>query len=59
MEEPKKSLDRPEVSGAITGLGVYLSKVNSPTANAKRDVLTIEARAGHLYFRNYVKLFHP
>lgn len=53
------SLDRPEVSEAITGLAVYLSKVNSPTANAKRDLLTIESRAGHLYFRNYVKLFDP
>jgi CRISPR-associated protein Cas1 len=52
-----KNLDRPEVSEAITGLAVYLQRVNSPTASAKRDLLTIEARAGHVYFRNYVKLF--
>lgn len=52
-----KSLDTPDVSEAITGLAEYLAKVNSPTANAKRDLLTIKARAGQLYFRNYVKLF--
>ena len=55
-----KSLDRPEDSEAITGLTAYLAKVNSPIANEKRDdLLTIEARSGHLYFRNYVKLFPP
>lgn len=27
------------------------------SAKDKRDLLTIEARAGHLYFRNYAKLF--
>ena len=55
-----KTLDIPEDSEAITDLTVYLAKVNSPIANEKRDdLLTIEARSGHLYFRNYVKLFPP
>ena len=55
-----KSLDRPEYSEAITGLTVYLAKINSPIANEKcDDFLTIEERSGHLYFSNYVKLFPP
>src|SRR2546425_9502903 len=52
-----KDLSRDEVNEAITGLEVYLTRINSPTTKDKRDLLTIESRAGHLYFRNYVKLF--
>jgi CRISPR-associated protein Cas1 len=52
-----KSLDRYDLSESITGLSQYLAKVNS--SNSTRDLLTVEARAGHLYFRTYVKLFDP
>jgi CRISPR/Cas system-associated endonuclease Cas1 len=52
-----KSLDRNDVSNGISGLSQYLAKVNSSTN--KRDLLTVESRVGHLYFRNYVKLFDP
>ena len=51
-----KSLDRKDVTDGIAGLTQYSMKVNS-IANSKRDLLTVEARAGHLYFRTYVKLF--
>src|SRR2546425_8128800 len=54
-----KDLRRDEVNEAIIGLEVYLTRINSPTTKDKRDLLTIESRAGHLYFRNYVKLFNP
>lgn len=40
---------------AIDGLAAYTAKIES--AKDKRDLLTIESRAGHLYFRNYAKLF--
>ena len=49
------SLHRPEVQGAIDGLAPYMTKIDR--AKDKRDLLTIESRAGHLYFRNYSKLF--
>src|SRR5437867_1832076 len=52
-----KDLRRDELNEAITGLEVYLTRIYSPTTKDKRDLLTIESRAGHLYFRNYVKLF--
>src|SRR2546425_3280932 len=52
-----KDLRSDEVNEAIRGLEVYLSRINSPTTKDKRDLLTIESRAGHLYFRNYAKLF--
>ena len=52
-----KDLRRDEVNEAIIGLEVYLTRINSPTTKDKRDLLTIESRAGHLYFRNYAKLF--
>jgi hypothetical protein len=52
-----KSLDRNDVSNGISGLSQYLAKVNSSIN--KRDLLTVESRVGHLYFRNYVKLFEP
>jgi|SRR5437773_6007985 len=52
-----KELRREEVNDAITGLEAYLSRIYSPTTKDKRDLLTIESRAGHLYFRNYAKLF--
>lgn len=52
-----KSLDRNDVSNGISGLSQYLAKVNSSIN--KRDLLTVESRVGHLYFRNYVKLFDP
>ena len=52
-----KGLDKDEMNEAINGIEVYLSKVNNPTIKDKRDLLVIEARSGHLYFRNYVKLF--
>ena len=52
-----KDLRREEVNDAITGLEAYLSRIYSPTTKDKRDLLTIESRAGHLYFRNYAKLF--
>ena len=54
-----KDLRRDEVNEAIRGLEVYLTRINSPATKDKRDLLTIESRAGHLYFRNYVKLFNP
>jgi hypothetical protein len=50
-----KSLHRPEVQEAIDGLAAWQAKIVS--AKDKRDLLTIEARAGHLYFRNYAKIF--
>jgi hypothetical protein len=52
-----KSLDRNDVSNGISGLSQYLAKVNSSIN--KRDLLTVESKVGHLYFRNYVKLFDP
>jgi CRISP-associated protein Cas1 len=50
-----QSIHLPEVQVAIDGLTLWLSKIES--AKDKRDLLTIESRAGHLYFRNYAKLF--
>jgi len=52
-----KDLRRDELNETIIGLEVYLTRISSPTAKDKRDLLTIESRAGHLYFRNYAKLF--
>jgi CRISPR-associated protein Cas1 len=49
-----QSLQRPEVQEAIDGLTSYAAKVDK--AKDKRDFLTIESRAGYLYFRNYAKL---
>ena len=49
------SLQKPELQPAIDGLAAYLAKVEN--AKDKRDLLTMESRAGHLYFRNYAKLF--
>lgn len=49
------SLQRPEVQEAIDGLASYAAKIDR--AKDKRDLLTIESRAGYLYFRNYAKLF--
>ncbi len=50
-----QSLQRPEVQEAIDGLSCYAAKADK--AKDKRDLLTIESRAGYLYFRNYAKLF--
>ena len=50
-----QSIHRPEVQAAIDGLNAYMIKIES--AKEKCDLLTIESRAGHLYFRNYAKLF--
>jgi CRISPR-associated protein Cas1 len=50
-----QSIQRPEVQQAIDGLSLLRYKIES--AKDKRDLLTIESRAGHLYFRNYAKLF--
>jgi CRISPR/Cas system-associated endonuclease Cas1 len=50
-----QSLQRPEVQEAIDGLAAYAEKVYK--TKDKRDLLTIESRAGYLYFRNYAKLF--
>ena len=50
-----QSIQRPEMQEAIYGLAAWLGKINN--ARGKRDLLTIESRAGYLYFRNYVKLF--
>ena len=52
-----KSLERDDLAVGITALSQYIAKVNS--ACSKSDLLTIEARAGHSYFRTYVKLFDP
>jgi len=51
-----QSIQRPEVQEAIDGLTSYRAKIEN--ARDKRDLLTIESRAGHLYFRNYAKLFN-
>jgi CRISPR-associated protein Cas1 len=50
-----KSIQRPEVQEAIDGLSLALQSIDK--AKDKRDLLTIESRAGHLYFRNYARLF--
>jgi CRISPR-associated protein Cas1 len=50
-----KSIQRPEVQEAIDMLAGYITQIEK--AKNKRDLLTIESRAGHLYFRNYAKLF--
>ena len=50
-----QSIHRPEVQEAVDGLTSYLAKIDN--AKDKRDLLTIESRAGHLYFRNYARLF--
>jgi CRISPR-associated protein Cas1 len=50
-----QSIHRPEVQEAIDGLATYITKIDA--AKDKRDLLTIESRAGYLYFRNYAKLF--
>jgi CRISP-associated protein Cas1 len=43
------------VQEAIDGLSKYVAGIDK--AKDKRDLLAIESRAGHLYFRNYAKLF--
>lgn len=48
-----QSIHRPEVQQAIDGLAAWEAKIES--AKDKRDLLTIESRAGYLYFRNYAK----
>lgn len=40
---------------AIDGLAMHIVKIDA--AKDKRDLLSIESRAGYLYFRNYAKLF--
>jgi CRISPR-associated protein Cas1 len=50
-----KSIHRPDIQEAIDGLAGYKQQIEK--ARDKRDLLTIESRAGHLYFRNYAKLF--
>lgn len=50
-----QSIHRPEVQESVEGLAAY--KANIDKAKDKRDLLIIESRAGHLYFRNYAKLF--
>jgi CRISPR/Cas system-associated endonuclease Cas1 len=52
-----KSLDRDDLGEGIAVLSQYIMKANN--ACSKSDLLTIEARAGNLYFRTYVKLFDP
>lgn len=41
-----QSIHRPEVQAAIDGLAAYSAKIEN--ARDKRDLLTIESRAGHL-----------
>lgn len=50
-----QSIQRPELQEAIDGLTSYMTKIDK--AKDKRDLLTIESRADHLYFRTYGKLF--
>ena len=50
-----QSIQRPEVQEAIDGLAAYLAKIDK--AHDKRDLLSVESRAGYLYFRNYARLF--
>jgi hypothetical protein len=52
-----KSLDRDDLGEGIAALSQYIMKANN--ACSKSDLLTIEARAGNLYFRTYVKFFDP
>lgn len=49
------SIQRPEVQEAIDRLAVYVTWIDG--AKDKRDLLTIEFRAGYRYFRSYSKLF--
>ncbi len=48
-------MQRPEIQEAIDGLISYATQVEK--AKDKRDLLTIESRAGYLYFRNYARMF--
>jgi CRISP-associated protein Cas1 len=50
-----QSIHRPEVQEAIDGITLTLTKIEN--AKDKRDLLTVESRAGYLYFRSYAKLF--
>ena len=52
-----KSLNKQEVIEGIAALTKYKEQIIN--AKDKRDLLTIESRAGHLYFRSYAKLFDP
>jgi hypothetical protein len=52
-----KSLDRDDLGEGTAALSQYIMKANN--ACSKSDPLTMEARAGNLYFRTYVKLFDP
>jgi CRISP-associated protein Cas1 len=49
-------LNKVELHPAILGLENYKKQVQAQ--KDKRDLLTIESRAGHLYFSYYAKLFH-
>lgn len=52
-----KSLEKPELQEGISKLGQYKKQVE----NLKdwRNFLTVESRAGQIYFQNYAKLFDP
>jgi CRISP-associated protein Cas1 len=50
-----ESVNKPELSEGIASLRNY--RDSSSKARDKRDLLTIESRTGHIYFRNYAKLF--
>jgi CRISP-associated protein Cas1 len=50
-----KLLNKVELQDARVGLEWYKEQIQSQ--NDKRDLLTIESKADHLYFQHYAKLF--
>ena len=50
-----ESLQKSELTGCISGLNNYIEQIEMQ--KDKRDLLRIEAGAGHLYFRHYIGLF--
>lgn len=52
-----KSLEKPELYQAISKLEQYKNQVENLTE--LKDFLVNESRSGHIYFRNYARLFDP
>ena len=52
-----RSLEKPELEEGIHKLQQYKNQVES--LREWKDFLTVESRCGHIYFRNYAKLFDP
>ncbi|MGH2612857.1 MAG: CRISPR-associated endonuclease Cas1, partial [Rhabdochlamydiaceae bacterium] len=52
-----KSLEKPELYEAVSKLGQYQKQIGHLTE--LKDFLVNESRSGHIYFRNYAKLFDP